>query len=113
MQKVLGFLGFTELFISGMFLLHTYMPSWVAFLPDALFVPIIISIVLLGYGFMRFNRLMGIISFIIGGLALLSDINIISFRIVPLFLMPWVSFAFGIRSLIYGMMQKEPVQSED
>ena len=114
MNKLFVFLGVIAIFISGLAILNNFgipVLGLEGVIDSRFFSPFVMGAAIVAYGFIRINKLIGILSFAFGGIALLAY-----FRAGDLFeffvpLLHWVLFALGARSLIIGVFSKE--NSED
>jgi len=106
MNKLLVFFGVISVLIGGGFVLNDLAPGSVDFLPSFLFSSIVLSLVIISTGFIRFNKIIGIGIFIIGGVSLLSDLNIIPLRIIATSFLPWFLIIIGIRFLVIGFLSE-------
>lgn len=108
MNKLLVFLGSICLLVGGLFIVNNFFPSSLLFIPSFFFSSIFLSIIIIATGFIRFDKIIGVLIFIIGGISLLSDL-ILPWRIIPLSLLPWVLIAIGGRFLFIGILSGENI----
>lgn len=110
MNKLLVFLGIIAISVSILAILNTFgLPilGLEGIIDSRFFSPFAMGVAIVAYGFIRINKLIGILSFLFGGIALLAY-----FRLGNLFeffvpLLHWVLFALGARSLLIGIFAKE------
>jgi len=110
MNKLLVFLGVIAILASGVFILNYFEISipYVSELPiEILNTSLFFGIVIAAMGFIRFNKFIGIACFIVGGLSVLSGFSIIPWTIIPVFILPWLLAALGVRFLLIGMLSGE------
>jgi hypothetical protein len=107
MNKLLVLLGMISIAVAGIFLAQDYglFIEFIDFLPEIFFNPIILPLTIIILGFIRFNKFMGILCMIVGGIALLSQTGIFGTPI-PNFIASWVLVALGIRFLIIGILSE-------
>jgi hypothetical protein len=112
MDKLLVFLGIAGILVSGFFLAGQF-----GFLENDLlglsldkgFVQVVIGGAIAGFGFIRFHRLIGWISIVLGALILIPGLGVIPWSIIPVWLAPWLLAALGIRSLVIGSLSEDHV----
>jgi len=102
MNRLLVFLACVAVIISGLFIVNNFY-SFQPYVPDSFFTTYVLSIVIITLGFIRFNKLVGIISLIIGGVSLIPWKFLDILRI----LLPWILLALGIRFFLIGFLSKE------
>lgn len=114
MNKLLVFLGVLAIFMSSFSILHffgTPIAGLENLVDSRYYSPFAIGVAIVAYGFIRINKLIGILSFIFGGIALLAYFkagNIFEFFVPYL---QWILFALGARSLLLGIFS--PNTSEE
>lgn len=105
MNKLLVILGVVAVLVGGL-----YVISGTIGLSEGLsgaLSPIFLAIVIIGTGFIRFNKFIGILAMILGLILILTDTGIVGFTIIPLWIYPWVLVALGARFLVIGLLSAE------
>jgi hypothetical protein len=110
MNHLLVFLGIAGILVGGFFILGQYglLPDgfWELSLDQGL-VQMVVGVGIAGFGFIRFNKLIGWVSIVLGILILLPGLHFISFSIIPVWLAPWLLVALGGRSLVIGFFSDD------
>ncbi len=111
MNRLLVFLGIMGIIIGGLFFLNDsgILPNILFITSDLVFNPIILSTVIVGFGFVRFNKIIGIASFLIGGYALINYLDVISWINFPTWFLSLFLLALGARSLLIGILSHENI----
>ena len=69
--------------------------------------PVVLSVLILALGFIRFNKRIGLVVLIVGAVALVSETGALPFRIIPEWVLPWILIALGGRFLVIGLLSRE------
>ncbi len=110
MNRLLVFLGIAAILIGGFFIANNsgFISSDISdSVPGFLFSPILLGIVIIALGFIRFNKLIGIVAMILGALLILSSTEVLPFYVIPAFLYPWILIVMGARFLLVGFLSVE------
>lgn len=102
MNKLLIFLGVIALVVGGLVVASGFGYSFPGI---GFFSPLVLSLVIIGIAFIRFDHLFGFLSLIVGGVALLS---IMFFHLEWVEnLLPWFLIVMAVRFLVIGSLSEE------